>query len=180
MTGAGCATQVIPPLNPPQPTTIYLCDYGVHSSLLFPAGPHRYIEYLYGDWNWVVLAHDNLFDALGALFFSSQACLGRRYVVQQSGEIVPHPPDDVITVTPLTVGAGGCQAVAAELNRRWEVRRATLSPLHRWSMDYVKDPQRYSLLHNCNGLTAACLREMGCGVKGGAMSSKFDVSKPGG
>jgi hypothetical protein len=170
---------VVPPLNPPRPTTVYLCDYGVHSSLLLPTGDGRYVEYLYGDWNWAALWHNSWVDAVSAVFWSQQAALGRRFITPALGE-VPQPPGGSLTEVSITVDGKLCEAVIQSLDARWEVNLPTAltpdPPQDR--MDFVKDDQPYSWLHDCNRLTADSLAQMGCRIIGYPIWSKFDVAAP--
>jgi hypothetical protein len=174
---AGCFTRVVPPLNPQRPTTVYLCDYGVHSSLLLPISRGRYIEFLYGDWNWAALRHTSAMDAIGALCWSKQATLGRRFLEQLPGESAPRPLDGPISQTPLVVGEAGCSDVVRMLNMRWEEHRDTAMATGS-ELSYVKDDEPYSWTHDCNTLTADCLIKMGCKVQGIPIWSNFKVAHP--
>ena len=174
---AGCGATVVPPASPAEPTTVYLCDYGVHSSLLLPTGGGRYVEYLYGDWNWAALDHTRWYDAIGAVFFSRQAALGRRFIFAPAGRIgpVPNPPPE--SEMSLVVDGIGCAAVVKQLDARWESHRltATVPTPAGGYFSYVRDDQPYGWLHDCNHQTADCLRAIGCEVHGPAMLSGFRI-----
>ena len=174
---SACTVTVIPPVNPPHPTVIYLCDYGVHSSLLIPVASGRYVEYLYGDWNWAALCHTRWWDALGAIFWSKQATLGRRFVTQAAGQKMPTPADGPKTQTAIIVNGDGCQKVLTRMAARWENDRLGHPDTTPIVADYwfVKDDQHYWWLHDCNLDTADSLAEMGCEIHGHAVWSKFDV-----
>lgn len=173
----GCYTQVTPPLNPVHPAVVYLCDYGVHSSLLLPMGPQRYVEYLYGDWNWAARGHTSALDAIGAVFFSQQSTLGQRFVDQLPGQSIPRPSDGPNTETPIIVNGDECSAVVTQLMQRWEQHRDTALPPAS-GMVFVKDNVPYNWTHDCNGLTADCLRDMGCRIDGFPIWSKFKIVAP--
>ena len=58
-------------IYPPQqslkePVTVYVADYGVHSSLLLPTGDGRFVEYAFGDWGYAAQNHCLPQDAVGA------------------------------------------------------------------------------------------------------------------
>jgi hypothetical protein len=173
-----CSVTIIPPVDPPHPTVVYLCDYGVHSSLLLPVSPGRYVEYLYGDWNWAALCHTSWLDAIGAIFWSGQATLGRRYVDQTKAGEMPVPPGGVKTETAITVNGDGCEKVIGEMGSRWEKDRADHAGDQPVITDfwYVKDRQHYYWLHDCNLNTADSLAEMGCTVRGFAVWSNFKIA----
>jgi hypothetical protein len=184
-----CSVTVTPPVHPEHPTVVYLCDYGVHSSLLLPvastpgntgdAGPRKYVEYLYGDWNWAALCHTRWWDALGAIFWSRQATLGRRYITQNAGQAMPIPSGGLQTEIPITVNGDGCQKLLDEMSARWEKDVADHPGDQTIVADYVyvKDSQAYSWLHDCNLNTADSLVEMGCTVSGYAIWSRMEVVK---
>jgi hypothetical protein len=152
----------------------------VHSSLLLPVSKGRYVEYLYGDWNWAALCHNSWVDALGAIFWSGQATLGRRYIDQLANQTMPIPPDGVKTEVPIVVNGDGCIALLKQMDDRWERDRlATTGPSQVVSdFWYVKDDQHYDWVHDCNLNTADSLAAMGCTVRGYAVWSGFDVKVP--
>ena len=175
----GCTVTVIPPLDPAKPTVVYLCDYGVHSSLLIPVSKHHYVEYLYGDWNYAALCHNHWWNAIGAIFWSQQAVLGRLYITQVDDQEMPTTPDGPKTEVAIIVNGEGCQKVLVEMSARWEKKRATALTADEpangdfW---YVKDDQPYNWLHDCNLNTADSLAEMGCTIRGFAIWSVFKVA----
>ena len=172
----GCATNVYPQAKPVRPVAVYVADYGIHSSLLLPDGEQRYVEYAFGDWNFAALNHCWPNDALGALLISFQSTLGRRFVAMEPWQVEPWPtrpsPHNIQVVY---ASQAEVERVVKELDDRY--RRHTRVVLHNSDngMDYVKDDEHYSLLNNCNHLTARCLREMGCDVRGLAVLSTFSV-----
>lgn len=173
----GCAATVYPQPNPMHPVAVYVADYGIHSSILMPTGNGRYVEYAFGDWNFAALNHCWPQDALGALLISFQSALGRRYVDVQPGQTEPHPvhpsPHRMQVVF---VREERLEQVENELDARY-ARGGT--PLHNSDndTDYVRDDsEHYWVGNNCNHLTARCLEQMGCDVRGLVVLSKFDVA----
>jgi hypothetical protein len=171
-----CTTRVIPPVDPVEPTRIYLCNYGIHSSLLLPLGDGRFVEYLYGDWKWAVLNQKGTLNGARAIFFSGQAALGRRYLTCAAGEKIPMPPEQP-KITTVIVNGPGIREVIRELDARFARQNAYT---FQQSMDdggylYVKDSVHYSVLHDCNSNTAEGLRKMGCTTVGMPVWSDFSV-----
>src|SRR4051812_19057915 len=77
----GCATKVIPPGRPNDPVTVYLTDYGRHSSVIVPSiKGHGYDEWSFGDWEFFALGHTQWWIAIRAMLHSPQATLGRRHI----------------------------------------------------------------------------------------------------
>lgn len=174
----GCAATVYPGAKPVQPTAVYLADYGIHSSVLLPAGDGRYVEYAFGDWNFAALNHCWPQDAFGALLISFQSTLGRRYIEVGPGQLVPHPVHLVPhTLQVVYASRANVDRLVRELDERY--RRDGSQSCHNPDndMDYVKDGEHYWIANNCNHLTARCLRELGCDVHGLVVLSKFDVAQ---
>lgn len=177
---AGCATKIYPPLNPPRPVAVYVCDYGVHSSLLLPSGGGQYVEYVYGDWDFAALNETDPFHTLQALFHSPQAALGRRFLRADPGEGVPLPPNRPHSMQSVFVDAEKEKCVVQELDERYRDQIATAYFNDEPDYDYlfVKDTQHYGICNNCNSLTERELKKMGCTLRGQAVLSKFDVMPP--
>jgi len=173
----GCMATVYPQSRPLHPTPVYLTDYGIHSSLLLPAGDGRYVEYAYGDWNFAALNHCWPQDVVGALLLSGRSTLGRRYVNVPPGQTVPrpvHPSPHSIKV--IYGSEQDVQRLVREMDERYR-RDATESRRNPDNdMDYVPDSEHYSIVNNCNHLTVRCLREIGCDVRGIVVLSGLAVA----
>jgi hypothetical protein len=177
----GCATHVYPPVAPKNPTTIYLCDYGIHSSLLLPTGDGQFVEYVYGDWPYAALNKTDPFHTLGALTFSCQPALGRRFLRPPPGRQVPEPPNHPDTIDPLVLDGDVVKRQVQHLDQRYRmhIETAHLNTYPEYFFTFVYDDQHYSFLHNCNSLTGENLAEMGCTVSGFPILSNFIVMPPG-
>jgi hypothetical protein len=173
----GCSGTVTPAPAPPHPTTIYVCDYGYHSSLLLPVGDDgTFVEYLYGDWDWAVLNHTGALAAIHAGLFSPAATLGRRYVYAPL-HAVPRPVTMPVTQVALVVDGDACQRLQRSLDARWRAHADTAvytGPAGSFYL-FVRDAEPYGLLHNCNRLTADCLDQLGCTTGGLPLLSHFTV-----
>lgn len=172
----GCGAAVYPQTNPIHPTAVYVADYGIHSSLLLPNGDGRYVEYAFGDWNFAALNHCWPNDALGALLISFQSTLGRRFITLAPAEAEPHPmhpsPHRIQVVY---ASQDQVMRVVRDLDARYRHDKSVVMHNPDNDMDYVKDSEHYWVANNCNHLTARCLREMGCDVRGFVMLSQFSV-----
>ncbi len=171
-----CTTRVIPPVSPINPVRIFVCNYGIHSSLLLPSGDGRYVEYLYGDWKWAVLSQKAGLNGGRAILFSDQAALGRRYLSTVSPAGMPMPPEQP-KIQAVVVNSNSVRAVIAELDARFASQNSYT--FQQSAADggylYVKDGIHYSVLHDCNSTTAEGLQKMGCTVVGLPVWSDFTV-----
>ena len=190
----GCVTVVQPPTRVSQPTTIWLVDYGLHSSLLLPvqrdADPNTstststsdpatprvtHAEYAFGDWGWYARGDTGPFQAVRSLLFSDASTLCR---VEYHW---PHNPGPrTMThllgaqhVHPLQVDTPGVQT----LRRRLEhiIQQNHERQLIRGHALFVPVPERYWVGHTCNAWTADRLRELGCHVRGPTLRSEFVI-----
>jgi hypothetical protein len=165
---AGCATVVIPPVNPPDPVSVYIADYGKHSSLFLPNDDGTYEEYAMGDWDFLALGRTNWWVAMRAMVRSPQATLGRRKV-----EVVNPQSIGANSTIPVRVSRERANSLSRELDERF--RRSPVPPFFSTSsmLDHVPDPEPYWGLNNCNHLTAEWLRKLGCQLHGPAIWSNF-------
>lgn len=176
LAAGGCGS-IYPQSQPAHPAAVYVADYGIHSSLLMPTGHGQYVEYAFGDWGYAALNHCWPPDALGAMLISFQSGLGRRFINVSPEHPIPQPihpsPNRLMVVY---ASQEKVARVVKELDDRYQAQdsMAVYNPYN--MMYYVKDSQHYSVLNNCNHLTAHCLREMGCDVKGIVVLSHFWVA----
>lgn len=173
----GCATHVYPPASPPNPTTIYLCDYGIHSSLLLPTRGGQFVEYVYGDWDFAALNKTDALHTFIALFGSFQPTLGRRFLQTGAGETFPWPPNKPHTVTPINVSQPLEQQLVHEMDGRFRkhIDTALLNDSDNYYFLFVHDDERYGVFNNCNRMSYNKLKQLGCQVLGFPILSNFIV-----
>src|SRR5678810_1032518 len=79
---AGCTWTVRNSSKVADPVSIYLTDYGRHTSLIMPVSDSRMVEYAFGDWDWFAANQNSSFSAVRALTFSRGSTLGRRFYLK--------------------------------------------------------------------------------------------------
>src|SRR5437016_3390254 len=172
--GGGCSTIVRPPGQPLQrPTTIYLTDEFIHSSVIVPTDDGRHVEYAFGDWTYAALNRHDPFHTLRALFFSPQGALGRRYlkIDPASRELAPQLKG--VTVNRLVVDREQARELVAKLDARFRPDRSQAeNPDNHFIWVTVDEP--YALWRNCNSLTKSNLRRMGCEVESRSLFALYD------
>jgi hypothetical protein len=176
-TAGGCATTIVPPETVAEPATVYVLDYGRHTSLLLPA-EHSFAEYAYGEWNWFALDRSRLVDAFGTLLLPTKACLGRMQWT------MPDDPDVIrytvrcVEVLPLAVEAEAVADLREELDAIYlAAEEPHYQPLY--NLYFVPHDEAYHVLHNCNQELAEWLRSLGCRTRGFAIVADFEVREPG-
>jgi len=173
----GCGAVVHPPGAVTDPTTVYVCDYGVHSAVMLPVEQHRFVEYAFGDWGYCAYNKMLPTDAIGALVVSNESAFGRRYIEMKPGQRYPTPKVELPKrVFPVVVSQESVTAVEAKLDRRFQ--RAYYTHVYNAENDtvYVKDDEPYSAVNSCNELTGSILRYLGCEVDGPTFFSHFHYS----
>jgi hypothetical protein len=177
--GCGGSARVYPPSLMVHPATIYIADYGRHSTLLLPVSSHRLVEYEWGDWKWLAYNQRDLYSIPGAMLWSSCSAFARRFVDPQTASVesIKTALFEEPRVISLQVDAPAAEMLRHELDDRF-LRDANAVIYNRTdSCCMARDPVQYSIFYNCNHLTAAWLRELGCRVEGNTTQSKFEVVK---
>jgi hypothetical protein len=180
---SGCtSTKVIPPVRPQEPVTVYLTDYGRHSSVLIPSinGGGDYDEWAFGDYEFFAKGDTRWWVAIRAMLHSPQATLGRRQIKNAS----------MVSQESLMKALGDCRrlmrfeasrvrAEALELQLDTQFRNGAAKPLYSSysTLYHVPDSQPYWVLHNCNHVTAHWLRRLGCEICGPAIYSNFKLAE---
>lgn len=178
----GCSTRVIPPSDVRDPVPIYLTDYGRHSSLLLPMEPldqRIFAEYAFGDYDFFARERWRWWDMIRVAFYSQRSTIGRRYLQlayddpEKIAEVLGLPRVQRLEVSQMKV-----RALLDELDDRFCENLDTLIYGPTTEMWFVEDPRRYTIADNCNGQTARWLRELGCEIRGSALTSGFIVVEP--
>jgi hypothetical protein len=178
----GCAASVYPPAKLTDPVPVYLVNYNVHSTVLFP-DHGKYVDYSFGDWNYAALHHRFINDAIGALTVSGEATFEKRVlrVDPRTGE--PILNDNPGLVVRLYADREAVEKRLAELTKRFEddVKEHGNDGMMVYGDDdeiFVKDDQHYSIANNCNHVTAETLRALGFRVDGAVLSNQFHLCRP--
>jgi hypothetical protein len=192
---AGCGAVITPPMHVEAPATIYVMDYGRHTTLLLPAvdeasadalsgeglgsggASECWIEYAYGEWRWFALDETDWIRVFPVMLWPTRGALGRVSWEMGPGEIQRErwiPEDGLIS---LDVEAAQVAKLLARLDERYESIVETHLYGERHRLHFVQDEASYHLFHNCNHETARWLRELGCEVEGLAILADFRLSE---
>lgn len=173
---SSCTTSIVPPANPVDPVSVYVIDYGRHTSLLLPKEEGAgLIEYAYGEWNWFALDRSRWHDVFGTLLWPTQGTLGRWEwdLPADAAEIrLGIFCEDVLEIS---VAEESRRALLLRLDARHAQRIDTLHYQPLYQLDFVHDDRKYHLAHNCNHVLAQWLRELDCEVHGWSMFADFVV-----
>ena len=177
---AGCATTIVPPEQPVAPVPVYVVDYGRHTSLLLPEETRGLTEYAYGDWSWFALDRTEWHNAVPALFGPTDGALGRRHLdVEHDVSAIRWkiPCEEILEIT---VAGDDVRRLSGELESRFEERSDAVhyQPVH--GLTFVRSDEGFNACHNCNHVVAGWLRELGCEVRGSAMTADFTIRESNG
>lgn len=175
---AGCATPVTPPPVPSDAVTVYLADYGRHSSITMPTSDGQLVEYTYGDWEFYALNKARWDLGVFKLIFTGRACLGRRVMPPVAGAEGLRRALGARRVIALAVRRADMEALRDELGGRFHRQAHTLVYSAAHDACFVMDDSRYWLFNTCNNETARWLRKLGCRVPGVPVLSNFRVESP--
>lgn len=182
-TAGGCRHAVYPPSRPLDPVKVYLADYGWHSGVLLPvAGPGGqftddgdYIEFVFGDFDYMSRNKDGVIDGVGAILLSRQAGLGRRIIPIRCGRAAPGVKAPPHRLTGFQAGAADVRRLTAKLQSRYARHAASAIYNRVDDTTYVKDDESYRLGNNCSHAARRWLTALGCDVRGSLITFGFDV-----
>lgn len=177
LASAGCTTTIVPPRSPADPVDVFLLDHGDTASIVLPTPEGNLTRYVYGDWNWYALGNTGLLDGVHALFWSSQATLGRRdWAGPPTAEVVRQRihAHAIEALIPITVGRNNVERLRSRLDaaHRTGAQRAKAERL---DIEFVPHDDPYTYFHNSNHRVALWLRELGTEVRGPAFHSRWRV-----
>ena len=175
--GTGCQTTVHPPAALAQPTTVYLTDEVIHSSILMPMDDRRYVEYAFGDWAYAALDRHDPFHTVRALFFSPQGALGRRFLSLNVLARPMNPELKGISIHPLVLDRSDVNNLIRMLDARIDSAKSKAENPENHFLFATVD-EHYSFFNNCNTLTKRSLRQMKCGVESRSPFALYDVESP--
>jgi hypothetical protein len=176
ITVAGCAGSITPPADPEGPVSMFVLDYGRHSSVALPGpGSSGLVEYAYGDWNWFALDKSAWYDVFPTLFWPTQGALGRRALHAEASAdgLLRFVGCEAVHEVP--VGGDGAGELAAELGEHFERERDTLHYQSLYDLEFVHAQRSFHLFHTCNDAVVDWLRRVGCRVRGPVLSNDFIV-----
>ena len=172
--GSGCTSYIAPPAAGQRWASVYLADYGKHTSVLF-IDQGKLTEYAFGDFNWFALNKNSPVDGIIALLFSPGSGLGRRQMEIPAADANMAQYIRARRVIGFFAPGDRVEAVAKGLDEQFRSHLDTVHYNPRIGLWFVRVGERYWLFHNCNHVTARWLREMGCRVSGLTVTSDFRV-----
>ena len=159
---AGCsATKITPPLNVEDGVDVYLLDHGLHTTLILPYKNGVSYRWGYGDFRYYALGEKSFTNSFVALFFPTQAALGREKL--SSPLDLAHASKVVKNIYVIHLERVKVYQLQEELLFIFD--NATL--IHRseeFSFEFADHPKKYHLFHNSNKMVALWLSSMGAKV----------------
>ena len=180
---AACTTTIRPPANPVDPVSVFVIDYGRHSSLMIPraddsGAPTALREYAYGDWNWFARDRSGVLDILPTLFLPTRGTLGRwDWHIGADKENVKrfvHCEE----ILELHIARRDATALLAELDARYQSHIDTQIESELYQLRFVHHDQPYHLLNSCNLVLMRWLKTLDCDIEGWPILADFRIPDP--
>ena len=175
LTGCGGA-RITPPPHPADPVTIFVTDYGRHSTLLLPDGRGRLVEYAWGDWDWLGRDDRHWYKVITPMFFSRASAFGRKWLDVNPSAATAKAVGCVALLS-FPVDRPAAIALRQQLDARFVADANTTLFNREDTCCYAREAKHYWLFYNCNDQTADWLRQIGCRVEGVTTSSKFKLAQ---
>ncbi|MBX3359054.1 MAG: DUF2459 domain-containing protein [Phycisphaeraceae bacterium] len=176
----GCATTVVPPKNPHDPVSVYIVDYGKHSSLMVPRDNDRVTEFAFSSWTWEALKWNTWLNVFPILTSPSQGTLCVKEWPGPLNEMTIRMQTTADVVYNVRVSKQDVDRLIAKLDEAYRKREDELIFHAPTGWVYVKSDTSYWSAHTCNTEVAVWLEELGCTVKGQQVYADFQVTNPGG
>ena len=174
---AGCIP-VRPPAEVKDPVTIYVADYGIHSSVMLPMDQTHFVEYSFGDYAYSVKNYDWPWNAVAALLISLQSSLGRNVLEVNTIDHKPIPVREPKRMMAIEAERSKVSAVVTKFDQRYRSDRGPEEFNPETNTHFMRDSQHYAFYNNCNRMSAGILRDAGCKVYGWGLTSNFFVLNP--
>ncbi len=178
----GCVTVVSPPAHPADPVSVYLADYGIHSSLVLARGTGGdVVEYSFGQWDWYALNHTEWYRLCDVMLIPTHGALGRREWKAPPTTETREPLSErmpVYSLYDLHVERAAAEALLARLDARFRSHLDTRVENDDYRLSLVRDDHLYWFGHACNAEVEDWLRELGCGVRAWSLVADFRIVQP--
>jgi hypothetical protein len=173
-----CATTVVPPADPPDPVEVLLVDHGKHASLVMPRHDGTRVQYAYGDWDYFALNKTGVGSTLSAALWPTQGALGRHELPRDRYSGDPSRHYSAEKIVSIMVSRKKVDALLSELDGIYEANIESKVRNDWLQLDLVHAPEKYTALHNSNGVAARWLEQLGCKVSGSRLFSSWNVKPP--
>ncbi|MFW5887918.1 MAG: DUF2459 domain-containing protein [Bacteriovoracia bacterium] len=175
---ASCSSEIVCP-QVSQTSNIALVDHGRHASLIVENEDNEMTCYSYGDWDFYALAQPNFWNGFKALFWPTQAGLGRKElpgpVTNRNIKLQLKVLTEEIFI--LKVDKNKLARFRERIDRVYFKNSDSLHYNKSYDLNFVHYPATYWVFNNSNQITSAWLEELGCKVSGPSLFSSWEVRK---
>lgn len=161
--------------------TVWIVDYGYHSTLVFQTSFGEVWEFAYGEWKWFAKRRDSYFRLPVTLLWPTSGTLGS-YKYQSLEDYMNHLIQFKHEIYRLEVSSEKAVRVLSELKKEKKSYSAQEKTLFNslYNLNFVELPdQKYHLFSNCNHWVSKHLNRLGVNVSGVRIYSKWEVRQAG-
>ncbi len=173
---SACQTwKVTPPSNVQNPARVFLNEHGMHTTVSFPEGEKRYVEFGFGEWHYYGREQHGIGSSLRAVAGGGSGALSRREIIAEQIDNISFARSIGATRSAgIDVPRERMDLLKAKLEQRWLESTERLIRAND-NIEVRRDPQSYHLLKNSNAVSADWLREMSADVQGTPIWSNFEI-----
>jgi hypothetical protein len=170
-------TVIIPPIEPLEPVTVYVVDYGFHSRLVLPDRTGKLLQYGYGDWQYFALQNRDVLTTLKALFIPTQGTLNREELSNLNTLKEIAEAQRRINLLEVEVAQEKMLKLREKLEDRFYQNIDSKITYSNGRSQFIKDDQDYTIFYNSNHQVVEWLEAMECKVKGIIILPSFQVNR---
>lgn len=175
ITPVGCSNTIRIQDSPENPVSLVMVDHGRHPSLMIPEGEGG-IRYTWGEWRWYAHNEIGVLRGLNAVFWPTQATLGRYHFEQwpergASAYIIPEGYRELLI---LEVEQEKARSLKDRLDGVFEEgaeQARVYNPVYR--LEFVPLEENYWVFNQSNQRMISWLRELGLEVRGPGLYSNW-------
>jgi hypothetical protein len=171
----GCTTRITPPCAPVAPCSVFLIDYGYHTSLVLPRAEHRLVEFAYGEWGWFAMNDDAWYRAPTLIMWSHSGALGMREFAGEPTAATVGAYMPVEHIDELSVSRDAVDRLLGELDGIFQAGGSETVYNATVGLQFVRHPEPYGAFRNCNTVVAEWLERLGCSIHGSGLVADFRV-----
>jgi len=172
-----CVNHISSPTQAIDPVQIYLVDHGRHPSIILPR-EGAWTRYAYGDWSWYAVGQENLFTAISAMLWPTQAALGRREFPANWQPLERNSliREGFVKILPLMADGKMVAQLSSQLEEIFAANQNQLLLNPTYNLEFVPHPRSYWFAHQSNQVMAQWLRELGFHISGSNLLSNWEIN----
>ncbi|TVQ91583.1 MAG: hypothetical protein EA400_04625 [Chromatiaceae bacterium] len=179
LTLTGCTGTVSVPDSAADQRPVFLLAHGRHTSLVLTRADGSLVRYAYGDWRWYADGDTGALRAVPTLFVATRGALGRQTLSGPASRaaLAARLHLDPARIHRLTAPATRIDRLVAELDATFAAAGEQRRYNPAFGLEFVPDPQGYSLFANSNHRVMDWLHALGIEARGNPMFGHWQIRR---